>query len=197
MHGLINRALQGFLLDMHGAPLWAEIASQANLPFDSFETMLSYDHSLTHDVFEAACAVLHRDPNSLLEDMGTYLVTKDTLEPLRRLLRFGGATFHDFLYSLDELADRGKLAMPDIEMPRLSLEQGDMAGSFRLRAEWDLPGIAPLLLGSLRAMADDYGALVLLSLDGVEDGAEYLRIDLVDTQFAEGRSFHLTESLAS
>jgi len=141
MHGLINRALQGFLVDMHGAPLWAEIASQANLPFDSFETMLSYDHSLTHDVFEAACAVLHRDPNSLLEDMGTYLVTQDTLEPLRRLLRFGGATFHDFLYSLDELADRGKLAMPDIEMPRLSLEQGDMAGSFRLRRNGTCRGL--------------------------------------------------------
>ena len=29
MHGLINRTLQGFLVDMHGAPLWAEIASQA------------------------------------------------------------------------------------------------------------------------------------------------------------------------
>lgn len=194
MHGLINRALQGFLVDMHGAKIWAEVRSQANLPFDEFETMLSYDHGLTRDTFDAACAVLHRDPDSLLEDIGTYLVTYNNLEPLRRLLRFGGATFLDFLYSLDELADRGRLAMPDIEMPRLNLQQAEGLGSFRLRAEWELPGIAALLLGSLRAMADDYGALVFLSLDGAEKGAEYLRIDLLDAQFSAGRQFNLAQS---
>lgn len=190
MHGLINRALQGFMQQTHGAEVWAEVRSQAGLPFDEFESMLHYDHALTLATFEAACNVLHLHPNALLEDIGTYLVTNAKLEPLRRLLRFGGDTFLDFLHSLDELADRGRLAMPDLEMPVLELTAED-AGTFRLRARWVLPGIAPILLGGLRAMADDYGALAFLTLDGVEDGAEYLRIQLLDTRFSEGRAFQL------
>lgn len=191
MHGLINRALQGFLQDTYGAKTWDRIREIAGLPFDDFETMLRYDHALTMDTFRAACLHLELNPNAMLEDLGTYCVTDPKLEPLRRLLRFGGSNFHEFLQSLDELAERGQLAIPDLEMPHLTLESGT-SQRYRLRATWVLPGVAPLLLGGLRAMADDYGALVVLSLGGVAaDGAEYLDIELLDAAFSDGRRFDL------
>jgi len=189
---MVNRALQGFITSTYGADVWAEVRSQAQLPFDDFEAMLHYDDNLTLTCFACASTVLHKHPNTLLEDIGTWLVTDKTLEPVRRLLRFGGGTFLEFLQSLEELGDRGRLAMPDLDMPRIEVLQTDTA-TFRLRSTWTLPGIAPILLGTLRAMADDYGALALLELDGIEDGAEHLRVQLLDAEYSEGRSFSLGE----
>ena len=193
MHGMINRALQGFIVATYGLESWAEVRSQADLQFQDFESMLLYDDKLTLDCFEAAVSILHQNPNALLEDLGTFLVTEPRLDPLRRLLRFGGATFTEFVLSLDELADRGRLVMPDVEMPEIEVTQTDPQ-SFHLRATWKLPGVGPLLLGSLRAMADDYGALALVDLDGIEMGAECLRIVVHDANHAAGRHFVLAEA---
>jgi hypothetical protein len=192
---MVNRALQGFLVATYGPEIWAEVRVQAGLGFDDFEAMLHYDDVMTLAAFEAACQVMRKPPNALLEDIGTWLVTDAQLEPLRRLLRFAGPTFLDFLNSLEELGDRGRLAMPDLDMPKIEVEQLDPS-NFRLRASWVLPGIAPILLGSLRAMADDYGALAFLRLDGVEDGVECLHIQLLDAAFSEGRRFDLSGILA-
>lgn len=190
MHGMINRALQGFLVATYGADIWAEVRSQAGLRFTDFESMLQYDDKLTLDVFDAAMDVLHLPPNALLEDLGTFLITHPPLDPLRRLLRFGGGTFTEFVLTLDELSDRGRLAIPDVELPEITVVQ-DAANSFRLQATWALPGIGPILLGALRAMADDYGTLALVDLDGIRGGAECLRVVVHDPHHAEGRSFVL------
>jgi len=195
MHGMVNRALQGFLMATYGDEVWAEVRSQAGLPFADFEAMLDYPDAQTMACFQAACQVLHRPPNALLEDLGTWLVTFDRLEPLRRLMRFSGTSFLDFLHSLEELADRGRLAVPDLDLPRIELEQIDPL-SFRIRACWRLPGIGPILRGCLRAMADDYGALAFLRLGGIEDGVECLDVRLLDAAFSEGRSFALGRVVA-
>ncbi len=41
---------------------------------------------------------------------------------MRRLLRFGGATFEDFLLSLDDLNDRVALALDILDMPTVAVE---------------------------------------------------------------------------
>lgn len=192
MHGMINRALQGFIIETYGRDVWAEVRTIADLRFEEFEAMLHYDDAMTVNCFTAATQVMHQHEPAVLEDLGTFLITHRPLDPLRRLLRFGGTSFTDFILSLDELADRGRMAMPDIEMPEITVIQDD-AYNFRLRAQWKLPGIGPVLLGALRAMADDYGALVTLSLDKREENAECLRIVVHDTNHAQGRDFVLAE----
>jgi hypothetical protein len=190
MHGMVNRALQGFIVANCGADIWAEVRSVARLPEDGFEAMHRYDHAVTLTCFGAAVDVLDKHPNALLEDIGTYLVTDPGLEPLRRLLRFGGGTFAEFLVSLEELPDRARLAMPELEMPEITLSV-EGGGRFTIAARWPVPGIGPLLLGALRAMADDYGALAILELAGIEGGVERLRIRVFDAEFNEGKAFSL------
>lgn len=190
MHGMVNRALQGFVVANCGPTVWEEVRSIARVPEDGFEAMHTYDHAITLACFGAAVDVLDKHPNALLEDIGTYLVTDAKLEPLRRLLRFGGGTFAEFLVSLEELPDRARLAMPELEVPEITLS-AEGGGRFVIAARWPVPGIAPLLLGALRAMADDYGVLVLIELAGIHDGAEHLRIQVFDTEFNEGKAFSL------
>ena len=193
MHGMINRALQGFIVETYGKDVWAEVRTLADLRFEEFEAMLQYDDTLTVACFTAVTQTMLLDQSTVLEDLGTFLITHPPLDPLRRLLRFGGSSFTEFVLSLDELAERGRLAMPDIEMPEIIvIEEGP--SQFRLRARWKLPGVGPILLGALRAMADDYGALAFLSLDGVDGKDECLRIEVHDTNHAEGRHFVLAEA---
>ena len=190
MHGMVNRALQGFLISTYGPAVWAEVRGQAGLPFTDFEAMLDYPDGMTMACFEAACHVLHKHPNALMEDIGTWLVTDTHLEPLRRLMRFSGASFLDFIHSLEEMGERGRLAVPDLDMPQIEVDRLDPS-SFHIRARWSLPGVAPILMGCLRAMADDYGALALLRLDGIAAGAECLHVQLLDAAYSQGRSFDL------
>lgn len=190
MHGLINRAVQCFLRDMYGPDLWLRVVRDAGLPFDSFEPMLRYDTSLTDGVISSAARILNRPREALLEDLGHYLVSHHNLEALRRLLRFGGVSFGDFLNSLEDLPGRGRLAVPDLNLPDLVLQdRGDQI--YALSCRFALPGVGHVMLGLLRAMADDYGALVLLDHDGMVAGVEVISIHLADSSHTPGRRFDL------
>ncbi|GAB4264312.1 MAG: heme NO-binding domain-containing protein [Pararhodobacter sp.] len=201
MHGLVNRALQLFLCDSFGGATWHDIAQKSGvaqqLGPDGFEAMQMYDDALTDAVINAATERLRRPRDCLLEDLGTYLVSHERGEPIRRLLRFGGVSFTDFLYSLDDLQGRGHLAVPELALPELTIdEQGP--GQFTLTCR-GCPGVGHVLVGILRALADDYGALAVLEHRGGDSGkgctsapgAEVIAIEVHDPAFHAGRRFDL------
>ncbi|MDZ4309351.1 MAG: heme NO-binding domain-containing protein [Cypionkella sp.] len=190
MHGLINRSIQCFLRDTYGGATWSAIAGEAGLGFDNFEPLLSYDIVLTEGVIDAAARHLQRPREGVLEDLGTYLVSHPNLEALRRLLRFGGVSFLDFLHSMEDLPEHGRLGLPDLEVPEFTLvDQGE--GRFLLHVSRLLDGVGHVTVGLLRAMADDYGALVVLDHIGIEGGREVIAVHLLDHAYAEGRRFEL------
>lgn len=191
MHGLVNRSVQCFLRDTYGAATWSAVARGSGVGLDSFEPMLSYDPGVTSALVDSAATVLNRPRETVLEDLGTYLVSHPNLERLRRLLRFGGVTFTDFLHSLEDLPERGRLAVPDLELPELALT--DLGGgAFQLTCGELIAGIAHVMAGLLRAMADDYGALIVLEQAGRTPAGERIDITVLDQSFAQGRRFVLT-----
>lgn len=195
MHGLINRAFQCFLTDTFGAPVWAAVAREAGCPADGFEAMLTYDAAETEALVAAAVAVLRRPREALLEDFGHYFVSHPNREALRRLLRFGGVGFADFLLGIEDLPGRARLALPDLDLPQFDLRD-EAENQFLLSCTAPLPGTGHVILGLLRAMADDYGALVLLDHMGGGDGREEISVQLLDISHAEGRRFDLAPAMA-
>ncbi len=191
MHGLSNRAIECFIRDTYGHRVWNEIACAGGLDFETFEAMLRYDPALTEAVLAAASERLGKPRDVLLEDVGTYLVSHPSTEAVRRLLRFGGVTFQDFLGSLEELPDRARLAVPDLDLPDLELIE-HQEGAATLYCRSPVAGFGWVLVGVLRAIADDYGALVLLEHLGGGDGVEMISIQVHEASFAEGRSFALS-----
>ena len=190
MHGLVNRSIQVFLRGAYGSGVWMDVALDAQLGFDSFEAMLTYDDRLTDLVLAAASRRLNLPREAILEDLGIFLVAAPGLERLRRLLRFGGVTFAEFLHSLDDLPARGRLALPDLDLPLLQLTGNDHDG-FTLTCTSAISGIGHVLVGLLRAMADDYGALVVIDHAGVTPQGELVSIQVLEQQFASGRRFDL------
>ncbi len=190
MHGLINRAIQSFVCATYGRSCWIRATEAAELGFSEFEAMLTYDPDVSERVLDALCHDLKRPRADLLEDLGTYLVSHPNMEGLRRLLRFGGVTYLEFLHSLDDLSDRVRLAVSDLNLPGLELRELSPA-EYELLCAPGLPGFSNVMSGVLRAMADDYGALVMLSFSGARDGLDVISITLVECAFAEGRHFDL------
>lgn len=193
MHGLIVRSFEGFVRNTYGAEIWNDMVSTLDAGIDRFEPMFHYDDALAARLVEVASVRLGKPANGLFEDFGTYLVTHPASERVRRLLRFGGVDYEDFLGSLEDLAGRARLAVPDLELPRLDLVDLGV-GEYRLSLVTPLIGAAPVYLGLLRALADDYGALVVIEPDERADGAERLSIRLLKADFAQGRGFALADN---
>lgn len=191
MYGLFLRALQGYCLATFGPDRWGEVLLRADMPAEGFEPLLPYSAPQFRQVLTAARTVLGRPAEVILEDLGTYIVTDPRVTAPRRLLRFCGATFAEFLGTLEELPDRARLALPDVEVPPLHIDEPG-PGAYRLRWETEVPEMIHLLLGVLRAMADDYGALVFIEAVVGRDGAPCLSIRLAAARFARGRSFALS-----
>jgi hypothetical protein len=97
---------------------------------------------------------------------------------------------------LEDLPERGHLALPDLDLPKLTLiDQGD--GVFRLQCRMPITGIGHIVVGLLRAMADDYGALVLIDFDGISSGAEVVAVHLLDQTHSKGRAFDLAALISA
>ena len=192
MHGLINKTIQHFLRDTYGPAAWANIARGTKDGIHNFEAMLNYPLETTGDILESASRNLNKSKDSLLEDLGTYLVSHPNCGVPRRLLRFSGVDFLDFLNAFDDLPDRASLAVPDLILPRFEVEE-KLFGVYELHCYHDFADeAAHVLLGLLRAMADDYGALVLMEVHELAKGHASVMVKLIETAFSAGNSFELS-----
>ncbi|MDP3195001.1 heme NO-binding domain-containing protein [Tabrizicola sp.] len=186
MDALLLRSLQGYVIDTFGAARWQMVCRRAELSILSFEPMLRYDPGSADRIGRIAAEVLGRPVEAIWEDVGTHLVTNPDREGIRRLLRFGGVTFADFLYSLEDLPGRARLAMPDLELPDVTVDEvGE--DRFELRCQSHLGATQRVLVGLLTAMADDYGALCLIEAES----ADCTSILVLDRRHAKARRFDL------
>lgn len=178
MHGLINRAIEEFLRSTYGESLVQSVADEAAVAAGRFAPLGA---GFGPAALERAAFRLSKPRSEMFEDLGGWMTR---IEPIRRLLRFSGRDFRDFLLRLDELPGRAHLVMPSIEVPRMQIEAaGHSVWLVMLEPDeiWQ-----HLLVGLIRGMADDYGALCLIAVEGMS-----IRIDIWDEQFAEGRLFTL------
>ena len=189
MQGFVNRAVQCFVRDTYGWAVWLNVVRRAGLGFTNFEAMLVYSPHITENIVVALEIEFKKPRSIILEDLGTYLVTSPTTEVLRRMLRFGGEDFGEFILSLDELPDRARLALAEIELPSIQLHSTG-AKQYLIEIGEGLPGFSWALVGVLRALADDYGALAFIE-HKAGSKRDQISVVLADDSFSHGRHFEL------
>lgn len=182
MHGLMNRAIEGFVRQGYGQACWRMVAERIGLAEGGFQPFRPYPMALTRQLTEAVAAILDKPEAELIEDVGAWLAR---VEGMRRLLRFSGSDFSDFVLSLEELPGRLRMILPDIAAPEVAVAvHGPQA--YRITLIGDDWLWRALIAGLLRAMSDDYGALALI----VDEGDAIL-VDVSDASFGDGRGFEL------
>jgi hypothetical protein len=198
MHGLIYRSFENFIRNSYGAGVWTGLMVALDTGFDGFEPMFHYDDTLIDRMVANVASALGQRPEDLLEDFGTYLVADPSAERVRRLLRFGGVDYEDFILSLEDLRGRGRLAVPDLDLPEIEVEDlGE--GAFLVSCRHSHDGAVHVLHGLLRALADDYGALVVIErvapvAPDAPNGC--LRLQLLERDFGRDRGFALAQRLS-
>lgn len=188
MHGLILWIFEAFVRLTYGGQVWEKVLVDLDINLQSVEPMFHYDDQIGLSILKQLALEQGHDQQSLLEDFGTFLVTDARVERVRRLLRFGGVDFTEFLHSLEDLRGRARLAVPDLTLPQIQIDEVQ-PHRFEVTCE-DSPKGAPfVLLGALRALADDYGSLVFLEVSAEESDKVVISASLLERQFAEGREF--------
>lgn len=177
MNRLIHRTITEFLRSTYGEE-FAQIIRDDRRSMAAPETPVT---GFATAGLAFAAERLSKPLTDLYEDLGAWLTR---IEPIRRLLRFSGRDFDDFLLRLDELPGRARLVLPVVEVPLLQVDVED--GAVWLTPSRPEIGWQHILVGLLRGMADDYGALCLISVHGAA-----IRVDICDHSFAEGRQFTL------
>lgn len=194
LHGLTFWCFESFVRFTYGAACWRASIQDMDLGFDTFRPVFRYETAFADRLLDHVARQLDKKPDALLEDFGTFLVTDQRVERVRRLLRFSGVDYTDFLLSLEDLRGRAQLAVPELDLPSIELDEIAPDEYYvTCRNCWN--GTAHVLIGMLRALADDYGALVYIESRGRQGGNEGLLIRLLEVQYSEGRSFDLSASV--
>ncbi|MDO5622062.1 MAG: heme NO-binding protein [Paracoccus sp. (in: a-proteobacteria)] len=169
MQDLITRFVEDFLAQVYGESLVAAIAQDSG-------------HTPPLTLLTHAAGRLDKPLFELIEDFGLWLAR---IEVVRRLLRFSGAAFPDFLAALGELPGRVRLVLPDLTLPDIRV-RSDGPARQHLLLGGDDPAWTSLLAGLLRGMADDYGSLALIEVQGMA-----VCVDVSLDDYAAGRDFSL------
>ena len=190
MLGVVNKAIEEFVITVHGGAVWQEVLRDIGTPGFRFEPMLMYEDEKSYALIRALSKRLSKPQQDILDDIGTYLVTPPNGGALRRLLRFSGNSFDDFLFSLDDLNDRVDLALPDLQLPQIMvIPQTIDRVHVRVSQTWS--GFAYVLQGLLRAMADDYGTLVFLDVRRDITDSASIEVILIENNFSAGIDFDM------
>lgn len=187
MHGMVNRSIEHFLRATYGDALWQDIARAGGLDPAGFNGMRKYADDVTDMMLQSASTALGKSTNDILEDTGAWLVQ---IEAMRRLLRFSGGKFSEFVLALEELPARARLVLPDLEIPPLLVAELE-PDLYRIYGEgWG--GFLWIVSGALRGMADDYGVLAL-----IEAGGTAVEMRVLMQEFSEGRPFEFAPTAAT
>ena len=183
MLGLVNRSIEVFLRETYGEKLWQEIASRCGVDGRGFNSLRNYPDEVTTKLLRDAALKLGKSTFEILEDTGSWLVR---LEPLRRLLRFSGGEFADFVLALEELPGRARMALSGLDFPPLIVTKKEGEHYLIHGTGWP-NGMPWIIAGALRGMADDYGVLAL-----IEAGREGVKMHVLEQKFTPARPFELS-----
>ncbi|MFV0410040.1 MAG: heme NO-binding domain-containing protein [Paracoccus sp. (in: a-proteobacteria)] len=186
MHGFIIRGIELFLRARHGDRVWAEVSSATGIDRRGTQMIRSYKPDIALRMIRSASQSLHINPDELLEDIGGWI---PRVENVRHIMHFSGSSFEDFVLSLDDLYDRGRVVLPGLDLPRIETRI-TAPQCYRLTIASGDPAWYPVLAGFLRGMADDYGVLAI-----VDSEAGRLTVRIADDSFSEGSHFSLPEQV--
>ncbi|MEL6585796.1 MAG: heme NO-binding domain-containing protein [Pseudomonadota bacterium] len=186
MHGMICKALEGYVRTTHGDGIWDQACRDAGIKTRSFETVHEYPDEKFDRVLMSVAGTLGRRIAVLMEDMGMWVVTHPPLAPVRRLFRFSGETL---------ISSRDTMNALNVSPEKRNSLRSDEPGAYVVRSTWVSEGGGPLLCGVLQALADEYGALVLLEvlssqrIDGIWH--DETQVQVVQEDFQAPSSFQL------
>jgi len=122
MYGLVNAAVQDFVISNFGADKWDKIKSKAAVNVASFNRMESYPDDLTYRLVGAASEVLGVSTEDALKGFGEFWVLYTGKAGYGEIFDSAGRTLREFLFNLDNLHTRVGASFPKLKPPSFRFE---------------------------------------------------------------------------
>ena len=149
MYGMVNQAIRGLVIDNFGDERWSLIASKAESPTE-FESLESYDDSITYNLVGAASEVLEMEAGVILQTFGRYWIEKIATAQYPSLMSKTGTNFEKFVANLDHLHSRIQATFPNYKPPSFRvkpLSDGTIVVDYYSEREGLLPFVEGLFDG--------------------------------------------------
>jgi hypothetical protein len=152
MYGLVNQAVQDFVLTRYGRPTWTDIVARAQVQVDPLLAMSPYPDDLTFRFVAAAAEVLGGTTEEVLERFGEFWIDFASERGYGELLDLLGSDLPSFLRGLEGMHDRLRLTFPDLRTPGIWCTDVT-PGSVVVHYASERTGLTPFMVGLLRATA--------------------------------------------
>lgn len=156
MHGLINRAIEQFVVSMKGEAGWRGVCAHAGVQADGFVSMQSYDDDITYRLVGVISERLAMTPEQVLEALGELWVTYTVQQGYEDVMAATSTNLREFLMNLNEMHGRIELVFAELRVPLFRVE--DLSETeYKLFYASERSGLSPMVLGLVKGLAKRFG----------------------------------------
>lgn len=156
MYGLVNQAVQDYVVASMGEPVWRQVRDRVGLREVEFLPLQQYPDELTFALVGAACEASGREASELVEAIGALWIEFTAQKGYGSLLDQLGGTFAEALASLDAMHVRVALMMPELKPPSFRVSNR-RERALTLAYVSQRQGLAPLVIGLVKGLGRKYG----------------------------------------
>ncbi|HET7792086.1 MAG TPA: heme NO-binding domain-containing protein [Rhizobacter sp.] len=151
MYGLVNQAIEDFVVHKFGHEAWQRVRDASGVCPDMFIAMDSYPDEVTAKLVETASGQLGMDSEQILRGFGEYWVLYTAQAGYGDMMAMFGSDLSSFLANLDTLHSHVAMTFPGLRPPSFTVEPLD--GGLRLHYRSERAGMAPMVMGLLQGLA--------------------------------------------
>jgi hypothetical protein len=162
MHGIVNKAIQGLVVENFGEDAWSKIKIKSGVSESVFISNQSYDDEITYKLAIAASEVLPLTLEQVLFAFGEYWILNTGVQHYGSLMKAGGKDLKEFLLNLPNFHSRVMLFYPDITPPEFKIK--DQSGDMVVKYYSTRPGLMDFMHGLISGLAKMYNETVQISV---------------------------------
>jgi len=161
MYGLVNKSLQGYVIENGGEEAWSQVVLKSGVVVEEFEAMETYPDDVTYQLVGAACEILEMTAEDLLFGFGLYWMSETGPKHYGEYLEMCGTDFVGFLGNLDAMHSRIQSVFPSLDPPSFSVEN-IKEGALSLEYMSNRPGLEYFVRGLIAGVALKTGVEVVV-----------------------------------
>ncbi|MEI6021005.1 MAG: heme NO-binding domain-containing protein [Bacteroidota bacterium] len=161
MNGIVNKAIEGLIVEKHGQDSWLEVLAKSSFTEHTFSILKNYPDDITFNLAAVASDHLGVPLGGLLLDFGKYWVTKVGMERYSMIIRSGGGNFTEFMLNLPQFHSRVMLTFPDIVPPEFIVNQ-ESENIFILHYYSTRSGLIDFLEGIILGLSDLFESEIII-----------------------------------
>lgn len=158
MYGLVNQAIEDFVVHRFGDAAWRQLRDASGVCPEMFIAMDSYPDDVTYKLVDTASGLFGMTAEQILQGFGEYWVLYTAEAGYGDMLAMFGGDLSSFLANLDTLHSHVAMTFPELRPPSFAIEQAE--GCMRLHYRSQREGMAPMVMGLLQGLAQRFSQAI-------------------------------------